>query len=89
MFDKFLRLSAALLLLLSATSAQETRGSIVGRAADASDASVAPVAPVAAAQVTVINKTEGTRQVFKSNGEGVYSAALLLPINDRVEVNGN
>ena len=80
MFDKFLRLSAALLLLLSATSAQETRGSIVGRAADAS---------VAVAQVTVINKTMGTRQVLKSNGKGVYSAALRLPINDRVEVNGN
>ncbi|WP_031499123.1 TonB-dependent receptor [Bryobacter aggregatus] len=80
MFENTIRSTVALLLLSLSSFAQETRGTIVGRVTDAS------AATVAGAQVTVIHREMGTKQALKTNGEGIYQAALLLPGFYRIEV---
>src|SRR3954447_1063005 len=71
------RITTTLLLLisvvLSTSYGQETRGTILGRVTDQTGASIAN------ADVQIVNQAMGTTVTLKSNGDGLYSAPLLLP----------
>jgi hypothetical protein len=60
-------------LLLSSLSAQEARGTIVGRVTDGTDAVIAD------ATVTVTNKAMGTAFPVKTTEAGVYTSTFLIP----------
>ncbi|MFB3828817.1 MAG: carboxypeptidase regulatory-like domain-containing protein [Bryobacteraceae bacterium] len=60
-------------LLAGAVSAQEARGTIVGRITDPSGA------VVPGATVTVTNTAMGTKTVLTSNAAGLYQALFLIP----------
>ncbi|MBZ5579429.1 MAG: TonB-dependent receptor [Acidobacteriia bacterium] len=71
----------AIAVLVTATGwSQETRGTIVGRVTDASGA------VVPGADVQVVNQAMGTTVSLKTNQEGYYAAALLLPGTYQVKV---
>lgn len=75
------RILFVLALCVPFVSAQETRGTIVGHVNDASGAAVPN------AQVSVTNQGTGTTAALTTNGDGLYTAALLLPGAYRVTVN--
>jgi len=68
------------LLLVSSASAQDGRGTILGRVSDASDASVP------GASIEAVNKATGVRIRSKSNAQGNYEISFLLPGLYRLEV---
>lgn len=70
------RLLPLLMVALLATPAgwgQESRGSIIGRAADSSGASVAGV------QVRITNTATGVTAIAEANDQGNYAARYLIP----------
>jgi hypothetical protein len=73
MKTKLLFLFAALLLLASVMTAQDTRGAINGRITDPSGA------VVPGATVVVANPAIGIRNTVTTNPDGYYQAALLPP----------
>jgi len=73
-------LLSALALASGALSAQEARGTLVGRVVDSTSAGVPN------ATVVVTNKSMGTSQRVVTNDTGFYQAAYLIPGAYRVEV---
>ncbi|MDX2153292.1 MAG: carboxypeptidase regulatory-like domain-containing protein [Bryobacteraceae bacterium] len=69
----------AAILLAAPASAQESRGSLVGRVVDASGAAVP------ATTVKVVSKGMGTTQSVLTNQDGFYQATYLIPGLYRVE----
>src|SRR5260221_797679 len=73
------RLIVALVVLgLGAALAQDSRGTIAGRVADAHDAGIP------GARVTISNVETGVDTVLETNDRGAYMAPLLIPGNYRI-----
>src|SRR5438128_8618493 len=66
------------ILGLSAALAQDSRGTIAGRVADAHDAGIP------GARVTISNVETGVDTVLETNDGGAYMAPLLIPRNYRI-----
>ncbi len=62
-----------LLVVVSVSMAQESRGTIVGTVTDSSGAAIA------GATVEVTNVAQGVRQTFRTNQAGLYHAPYLIP----------
>ena len=67
-------------LLAPSASAQEARGSIVGRVVDQTGAAIP------GAQVSVTSQAMGTKQAASTNESGAYQATYLIPGLYTVEV---
>src|SRR5215831_6517664 len=71
-----------LLACVTASSAQEFRGTILGRVADASGAAIA------GATITVTNEQTNTSSKTVTEADGAYNVPFLIPGTYRVEVEG-